>query len=823
LRNSKPNFARFKSSFLRRNEARRLALYAGLGWSWVIAGCAGGSGRIGDALNDSDPGSSSSETQSGNTEDAWQRALAATEDALRRSALKLAEVMQFEAEAEAADARGDTAAAQAARQSAARATEEAEALARQVSAETSAWSDQLRSVQTEVTTLQTQLTAIQHEQDPLSLTLRAKLAEKQQVLEAIDLARARITELRSQVWDTRWQISLRRAYTDGHASRRSNWRVGIGGNPSGLADRQDLRYLGWYFNWQIAGDNAHGFVPERGWHFVNLVAGYSPCLMVIDGQCRTDLPLPEYQEHLRHQIDRYPHLFPNGTIFTVGNENEFDDGRDPLAYANAHCGVYKTIKAINPDFLVATGATIPTSWYYFLGNSPVRAWSYLNASEQQAYQSYLLQRTGQDLVSARLQQKMTAQQIDLEASVWNGAPSPKPDWLGLHYRIQNRITGLEYWDAVQASVPSAPNCQGFSKLPVDVYNLHLYPWHDHASGKTNDAARVIEGVRRFRERMNQWGERDKPLIITELGTGNQNGDPGFGYAGPASGNWPSYNSRSLAGIMDALFSATDANVGMPSDGNRVAQRWAWFMLTQGMGYYEGQWTESALYDYKTGNEYPQPTCMVMQPGGPCVPDPGIPYDSLAKVYRDKSVQHMPGASAYHMSTERGPMGLSQEIRGGLTYSNAEGRKTGKTVEFFARVACAPGAQARWVLNRRGPADWEQRHTVSSSATCNGTWQVLRLTYQVPNDTTGLRVWVELSGSGTIRALVDDAHAEAFEKPVLERTLGERGQELLRNTGFEFDHLLSTSMGKTNPGPWWVIAPNGFLENETKVVPWRQSL
>ncbi|RME08460.1 MAG: hypothetical protein D6803_01170 [Anaerolineae bacterium] len=85
-----------------------------------------------------------------------------------------------------------------------------------------------------------------------------------------------------------------------------------------------------------------------------------------------------------------------------------------------------------------------------------------------------------------------------------------------------------------------------------------------------DGMRVDHFVRQvwdFRAWMARNGYRHTPLALTE-----------FGILAPSD----AYSSQEVADYLQATFSwlasATDPQIGLPADGNRLVQRWAWFSL-----------------------------------------------------------------------------------------------------------------------------------------------------------------------------------------------------------------------------------------------------
>jgi hypothetical protein len=123
-------------------------------------------------------------------------------------------------------------------------------------------------------------------------------------------------------------------------------------------------------------------------------------------------------------------------------------------------------------------------------------------------------------------------------------------------------------------------------LPIDCYNLHTY-----AFGRSIDFEITFQTtVNRYREAMASISEREKPLIITELGV----------LEGVYVTDIPeSYVLDFQTRAFDWLRSATSATTGMPSDGNHLVQRWAWFALTSWHPSDDYKWHRTALFDIDT--------------------------------------------------------------------------------------------------------------------------------------------------------------------------------------------------------------------------------
>ncbi len=80
----------------------------------------------------------------------------------------------------------------------------------------------------------------------------------------------------------------------------------------------------------------------------------------------------------------------------------------------------------------------------------------------------------------------------------------------------------------------------------------------------------------IRQWMKDIGEQDKPLWITEYGVLFPPIDPPSG--GDVNNVSDSETARFMADSFDYLLNTTDSNIGMPSDGDHLVQRWFWFSL-----------------------------------------------------------------------------------------------------------------------------------------------------------------------------------------------------------------------------------------------------
>ena len=125
-------------------------------------------------------------------------------------------------------------------------------------------------------------------------------------------------------------------------------------------------------------------------------------------------------------------------------------------------------------------------------------------------------------------------------------------------------------------------------MPIDVWNVHNFILPEERGSWGVDIPPGIEATRGltytiqdhgnlsyfkqqlvdFRRWMAQHGYRDKELLVSEYGILMYE-DYGFDY--------PQVRDFML-GSFDVMQNTTDAELGLPADGNRLVQRWCWYSL-----------------------------------------------------------------------------------------------------------------------------------------------------------------------------------------------------------------------------------------------------
>ena len=165
---------------------------------------------------------------------------------------------------------------------------------------------------------------------------------------------------------------------------------------------------------------------------------------------------------------------------------------------------------------------------------------------------------------------------------------------------------LQYLDIVWSTYAALYH----EPLPVDVWNMHVYILPEvtgianvalgtdpalaigfaftHTSGGPkvytygdHDNLNVFdEQVRRMRQWMAVHGQQDKPLFLSEVGLLYDEGvtdEFGKNFTVPRAATF-------LTKTFDYLSNATDPNIGMPSDGNRLVQQWIWYSTNSPLGH-----------------------------------------------------------------------------------------------------------------------------------------------------------------------------------------------------------------------------------------------
>jgi len=169
--------------------------------------------------------------------------------------------------------------------------------------------------------------------------------------------------------------------------------------------------------------------------------------------------------------------------------------------------------------------------------------------------------------------------------------------------VQPTPLRLEYLEMVLAAYQSLYG----EPMPVDVWNIHnmilreergswgceIPPGIDDDQGmlyevQDNDNIEIFRRhIVAFRQWMEDKGERNKPLIVSEYGVLMPE-VYGFDYLRVKNFMYATF---------DYFMTATDESLGYPADGNRLVQRWAWYSLNDDD--FEGFVSWQHLFDPET--------------------------------------------------------------------------------------------------------------------------------------------------------------------------------------------------------------------------------
>ena len=250
-----------------------------------------------------------------------------------------------------------------------------------------------------------------------------------------------------------------------------------------------------------------------------------------------------------------------GALWLVGNEpdrgpnpeNCADRNQDdtyPEIYAQAYHDTYQFIKSRDATARVAIAGLVEAT--------PGRL-QYLEKVWQTYQQRY---------------------QTTIPVDVWNMhlyiLPEAGPD--GTPNGVANVALGTDPALAIRESGDKKERCA----------DPGVYCWAEH-----DDLTAFAQQVVAMRTWMQQHGERDKPLIVSEYGQLY----PFTGYDDPVNPTrcflmdeyGKCFTQARITSFLNRTFayleSATDANLGYPLDGNRLVQQWMWYSVyTQGLGY-----------------------------------------------------------------------------------------------------------------------------------------------------------------------------------------------------------------------------------------------
>lgn len=355
-----------------------------------------------------------------------------------------------------------------------------------------------------------------------------------------------------------------------------NARLGIGlatqgGNRLAQFEYQRL-HLSWYFDW------SNGAVqgPVGSITYMPLIGGWG----------FNNIPS---QQTIQNWINTRPGVYPNGTIWTIGNEIGFDDNRTPQQYAADYHLAYTRLKAVNPTFRVCNGAVFPIDR---LHNDN---WGGRHTFDGREYMT--------DVMAAY----RAAHGVEMPIDAWMIHGYSVADWYSLD-RFRELITAWRRWMADNGQRDKPLLMKEFSPLPggsVDVIGNYLieshrilHTLHDPALGPAEQHGLLMQGFAWFvnndgedqfegqwddvslfdsdTKQMRPLGEIFERMAVWHIGSESAsltNGDMEWAAAGQAAGwkPWQAAGSVSLATPSSAA-AARGGDLGLRLAASPAGQR-----------------------------------------------------------------------------------------------------------------------------------------------------------------------------------------------------------------------------------------------------------
>ncbi|MCD6289500.1 MAG: hypothetical protein J7M34_03280 [Anaerolineae bacterium] len=271
-----------------------------------------------------------------------------------------------------------------------------------------------------------------------------------------------------------------------------------------------------------------------GMEFVQLIK-------LCDDQYRTcATPYQPYGEELKNTIRSVP-----GSLWLISNEPDRLDLVHPTVYAQLYHELYYLIKGIDPTARVAIGGVVQAT--------PLRM-QWLNMVWSEYRRLY---------------------QETMPVDVWN-----------VHgFVLRELKPGLPLDRLLKCAPPGARDLGAWGAGIPPGIDADCGMWIE--IGDHDDMDIFKAQIQRFRRWMRDHGQRNKELIVSEYGI-LFNEELGF-------------DAERVRDFMYATFdyflNTRDGDLGMPADGDRLVQRWAWFSLE--VTSFSWGHTRSALFDPKT--------------------------------------------------------------------------------------------------------------------------------------------------------------------------------------------------------------------------------
>jgi len=216
----------------------------------------------------------------------------------------------------------------------------------------------------------------------------------------------------------------------------------------------------------------------------------------------------------------------------------------------------------------------------------------------------------------------------------------------------------QYLDRVLVEYTRLANENGWSvkKMPVDIWNIHLYTLPENQTGwgagipaglsatsgaqytylDNKDFSIVWAQIVSLRTWMKNNGYQNTPLITTEYGVNFPAwiGCPAYPdttacpFASDQVGNF-------MVTSFDTFLNSTDPSIGYPADGNRLLQRWNWWSIDYDAGYCQN----GVYYESYGGSLFNSG----LQPSDPLCTSPAKGITALG-TYWKQYVQNLPAGS-----------------------------------------------------------------------------------------------------------------------------------------------------------------------------------
>ncbi len=269
----------------------------------------------------------------------------------------------------------------------------------------------------------------------------------------------------------------------------------------------------------------------------------------------------EYIQVLRVRNDLYPTVLSelpglvaanHSAYWEVGNEPdttyENQDNLTPETYADRFYAIATQIRSLDATAKIGFGTVVQAT--------PIRL--------------HYLDRAWQRLITDAGSQAAASGLIDfwnVHAFILNEWPGEWGTGVPQGFTCESGGQG-RCWDAPPFPVPNCDATPLQCWLPVHYTVPPFNETHDNA---------VFEGrVLAMRQWMKGIGEQNKPLWITEYGSLFPPIDPPVGPSVYKVSD--TETARFMTQSFNYMLNTTDASLGLPSDGNRLVQRWFWYSL-----------------------------------------------------------------------------------------------------------------------------------------------------------------------------------------------------------------------------------------------------